>query len=98
MAEACGNLSGAGFEDILSGDECSIGFPKLMGCGWRRDWGVAPVWLALSKNLFLPKAVLAARVLAAESQLALCQERLKSQGVRRHRFSDGFRWLWVVLA
>ena len=36
------------------------------------------------KNLILPKAVLAARVLAAESQLALCQERLKSQGVCRH--------------
>ncbi len=50
------------------------------------------------KNLFLPKAVLAVRVLAAESQLALCQERLESQGVRRHRFSDGFRWLWVLLA
>ena len=50
------------------------------------------------KNLILPKAVLAARVLAAESQLALCQERLKSQGVLRHRFSDGFRWLWVLLA
>lgn len=50
------------------------------------------------KNLLLPKAVLAARVLAAESQLALCAERLKSQGVRRHRFSDGFRWLWVLLA
>jgi hypothetical protein len=48
--------------------------------------------------LFLPKAVLAARVLAAESQLARCQERLESQGVRRHRFSDGFRWLWVLLA
>ena len=31
------------------------------------------------KNLFLPKAVLAARVLAAESQLAVCQERLESQ-------------------
>lgn len=34
------------------------------------------------KNLLLPKAVLAARVLAAESQLALCAERLKRQGVR----------------
>jgi len=50
------------------------------------------------KNLFLPQAVLAARVLAAESQLAVCQERLESQGLRRHRFSDSFQWLWVLLA
>jgi transposase InsO family protein len=37
-------------------------------------------------------------VLAAESQLALCQERLESQGVRRHRFSESFRWLWILLS
>ena len=60
---------------------------ELLQYGWR-----------FVKNLFLPRAVLAARVLAAESQLALCQERLERQGVRRHRFSDGFRWLWVLLA
>ena len=60
---------------------------ELLQSGWR-----------FLKYLFLPKAALAARVLAAESQLALCQERLESQGVRRHRFSDGFRWLWVLLA
>ena len=60
---------------------------ELVQYGWR-----------FLKNLFLPKAVLAARVLAAESQLALCQQRLESQGVGRHRFSDGFRWLWVLLA
>jgi len=60
---------------------------ELVQYGWR-----------FLKNLFLPKAVLVARVLAAESQLALCQQRLESQGVGRHRFSDGFRWLWVLLA
>ena len=69
-----------------------------MGRGWRRDWAVAAIWLAVLENLFLPKAVLAARVLAAESQLAICQERLESQGVRRHRFSESFRWLWVLLS
>jgi hypothetical protein len=41
---------------------------QLLQYGWR-----------FLKNLFLPKAVLAARVLAAESQLALCLERLESQ-------------------
>ena len=60
---------------------------ELLHYGWR-----------FLKNLLLPKAVLAARVLAAESQLALCAERLESQGVRRHRFSDGFRLLWALLA
>ncbi len=64
-----------------------VGMGELLRYGWR-----------FLKSLFLARAVLAARVLAAESQLALCQERLESQGVRRHRFSDGFRWLWVLLA
>jgi transposase InsO family protein len=48
--------------------------------------------------MVLPQAVLAARVLAAESQLAVFQERLESQGVRRHRFSESFRWLWILLS
>ena len=60
---------------------------ELLQYGWR-----------FLKNLFLPQAVLAARVLAAESQLAVCQERLQSQDVRRHRVPDSFRWLWVLLS
>jgi hypothetical protein len=61
-----------------------------MGQLLRYGWGFLT-------NLFLPKAELAARVLAAESQLAICQERLQRQGIRPHCFSDGFRWLWVLL-
>ena len=75
------------FAFLNSGAAVGAAIGELLQYGWR-----------FLKNLFLPKAVLAARVLAAESQLALCQERLESQGVRRHRFSDGFRWLWVLLA
>src|SRR5229473_3534015 len=75
------------FTFLNSGAAVGAAIGELLQYGW---------WFL--KNLFLPKAVLAARVLAAESQLALCQERLESQGVRRHRFSDGFRWLWVLLA
>ena len=65
----------------------SAAMGELVQYGWR-----------FFRNLFLPKAVLAARVLAAESQLAVCQERLESQGVRRHRFSESFRWLWILLS
>jgi len=75
------------FGFLNSGAAVGAAIGELLQYGWR-----------FLKNLFLPKAVLAARVLAAESQLALCLERLESQGVRRHRFSDGFRWLWVLLA
>jgi len=60
---------------------------ELVQYGWR-----------FLKNVFLPQAVLAARVLAAESQLAICQERLESQGLRRLRFNESFRWLWVLLS
>jgi hypothetical protein len=74
--------------------------------GFLRSWAAAGAAVGellqyggrFLRNLFLPQAVLAARVLATESQLALCQERLESQGVRRHRFSDSFRWLWVLLS
>src|SRR5260370_31490405 len=75
------------FAFLSSGAAVGAAIWEFLRYGWR-----------FLKNLFLPKAVVAARVLAAESQLALCQERLESQGVRRHRFSDGFRWLWVLLA
>ena len=72
---------------LNSGVAIGAAIGQLLRYGWR--------FLA---NLFLPKAVLAVRVLAAESQLAICQERLESQGVCRHCFSDGFRWLWVLRA
>jgi len=75
------------FAFLNSGAAVGAAMGQLLRYGWR-----------FLTNLFLPKAVLAARVLAAESQLALCRERLESQGVRRHRFSDGFRWFWVLLA
>ena len=75
------------FAFLNSGAAVGAAIGQLLWYGWR-----------FLTNLLLPKAVLAARVLAAESQLAICQERLESQGIRRHCFSDGFRWLWVLLA
>jgi hypothetical protein len=60
-------------------------------------WKVARYALRFSWAVLLPKARLAARVLAAESQLAV--ERNRSGGrQRRRQFSPAFRMLWVVLS
>ena len=44
------------------------------------------------------KAVLAARLLAAESQLAVCQHRIQEKKDPRRRFTAAFRLLWVILS
>ncbi len=49
-------------------------------------------------GIFCPKAVLAARLLAAESQLAACKHEIASKKRPRPRFTPGFRLLWVVLS
>jgi len=43
--------------------------------------------------VFCPKAVLAARLLAAESQLAVCRHGIASKKKPRPRFTPGFRLL-----
>jgi len=48
--------------------------------------------------LFSPRATLAARVLAAESQLAMCKRRIEEKNQPRPRFTRAFRLLWVVLS
>jgi putative transposase len=48
--------------------------------------------------VFCPKAVLAAKLLAAESQLAVCRHGIASKKQPRPRFTPGFRLLWVVLS
>ena len=47
--------------------------------------------------MLLPKAQLAARVLAAESQLAVALNRDNRSRRRRHQFTPAFRLLWVAL-
>ncbi|UCG56459.1 MAG: hypothetical protein JSU70_16545 [Phycisphaerales bacterium] len=49
-------------------------------------------------GIFSPKAVLAARLLAAESQLAACKHEIAAKKCPRPRFTPGFRRLWVVLS
>lgn len=48
--------------------------------------------------LLLPKALLEARLLAAESQLAVSMEHFSRKKKPRPRFSAAFRILWVVLS
>ena len=48
--------------------------------------------------ILCPKAVLAARLLAAESQLSACKHAIVSKKQPRPRFTPGFRLLWVILS
>ena len=48
--------------------------------------------------LLSPKAALAARVVALQSQLAACRERIDQRKAPRPRFTQAFRLLWVILS
>jgi hypothetical protein len=45
-----------------------------------------------------PKAVLAARILALQSQLAVCKHRIDAGKAPQPRFNQAFRILWVILS
>ena len=47
---------------------------------------------------FQSHASLAARLLAAESQLSVCKRRADQKSRPKPRFTAGFRLLWVVLS
>jgi hypothetical protein len=48
--------------------------------------------------MFIPKTILVGKLLAAESQLAKCCERIHQKKDPRPRFTPAFRLLWVVLS
>jgi len=48
--------------------------------------------------LLLPKAVLAARILALQSQVAVCKHRIDAGKAPQPRFNQAFRILWVILS
>ena len=56
-------------------------------------YGLRFLWAMLS-----PKAVLAAKLLAAESQLAACKNRIDQKKAPRPRFTAAFRFPWVLLS
>jgi len=61
-------------------------------------WELVRYALRFFRALIVPKAVLAARLLAAESQLAAALNHPHGKRKRRHGFSPAFRILWVVLS
>lgn len=71
---------------------------------WRTAGAVQAVWqlfryaFSFFLALMQPQAVLAARILAAESQLAVCKHRIHQKKDPRPRFTAAFRLLWVVLS
>ena len=54
--------------------------------------------VSFGRSLVTPWAVLAARLLEAESQLAMYTQRIEDKKVPRPRFGAAFRALWVVLS
>jgi hypothetical protein len=51
------------------------------------------VWLSL-----LPKAVLAAKLMATQSQLAACVDAVNRKKAPKPRFTISFRLLWIALS
>ena len=70
-------------------DMCRV----LAGAGEVGRYALMLLWA-----VFCSKAVLAARLLAAESHLATCKHGIASKKRPRPRFTPGFRLLWVVLS
>jgi hypothetical protein len=54
--------------------------------------------LRFASVFFHTRVSLAARLLAAESQLGICKRRVEQKGSPRPKFTAGFRLLWVVLS
>ncbi len=50
------------------------------------------------KAMVSPKAVLAARLLAVESQLTICRKQIRRKKDPRPHFTPAFRMLWVFLS
>ena len=74
------------------------GFLFTIGCVLDAVWELARYALRFIWAMLLPKTQLAARVLAAESQLAVALNRDNRSKRRRHQLTPAFRLLWVVLS
>jgi len=73
-------------------------FLLTIGCILGAVWELFRYALGFCWALVLPKALLAARVLAAESQLAVELNGSGGSRRRRHQFTPAFRLLWVALS
>jgi len=54
--------------------------------------------LTFLRAILCSRAVLAARLLAVQGQLAICKHQIGQKKHRRLRFTASFRLLWVVLS
>ena len=70
-------------------------------------WGRAAMSLGTRLSRYLlrflwwlcqPKAILAARILALESQLASCKEQIEQKKIPKPKFHPAFRLIWVVIS
>ena len=52
-------------------------------------------FLRFTSAFFQDRASLAARLLAAESQVGICKRRMEQKGSANPKFTAGFRLLWV---
>ena len=68
---------------------------RILLCCVRETLGYA---LAFLRAILCSRAVLAARLLAAESQLAVCKQRILEKKDSRPRFTASFRLLWVIIS
>lgn len=68
------------------------------GCILRALCEFARYALGFGWALLAPKALLAARVLGAESQLAVDLNACRKRRKRRRQFTPAFRLLWVALS
>ena len=68
---------------------------RTLLCCVRETLGYALIFLWA---IFCPKAVLAAKLLAVESQLAVCKHQIGQRKRQRPRFTASFRLLWVMFS
>ena len=68
---------------------------RILLCCVRETLGYA---LAFLRAILCSRAVLATRLLAAESQLAVCKQRILEKKDSRPRFTASFRLLWVIIS
>jgi len=67
---------------------------NALSCAWQVLCYLGSfIWLLLQ-----PKAVLAARILALQSQLAVCKHRIGAGKAPQPRFNQAFRILWVIFS
>ena len=77
---------------------------ELKNLVWNVGQGIQLIWqffgyaITFFLALLQPRAVLAARLLAAESQLTVCTHRIQAKKDPRPRFTAAFRLLWIILS